>query len=82
MQTTYFRPSQHPDRAIHLSCRAVRVMGAGLGLPVGDLRFSPPTPIVNNSLNLCTKTNIESNVKAMYSPDKSTSKDLKGIIET
>ena len=25
------------------AARAVRVLGAGLGFPVGDLRFSPPT---------------------------------------
>ena len=56
-QTTYFRPSRHPDRAIDLSCRAVRVLGAGLGFPVGDLRFSPRTS--DSIRRVQTKTNIE-----------------------
>ena len=38
--------------------------------------------IGNIPLHMCTKTNIQSYVMAMSSPDKSTSEDLKGIIET
>ena len=35
-----------------------------------------------STLDMSTKTDIESYVMAMYSPDKSMSEDLRGIIET
>ena len=79
MQTTDVRPRYNPDRAIDLACRAVRVMGEGLDAELRTFGFHPQPQI---PVHVCTKTNIQSDVVAMHSPEDSTSKDLKGSIET
>ena len=68
-------------RIAPLICRVVRCGCGVLGLDsqLGTFGFHTQPPI---PLDVCTKTNIESDVIAMYSPDKSSRVRLKGIIET